>query len=295
LTVGWHGASPPQLPALHGAARLRGVLRMAVALALTLGMFGLFLVARGIDLAGKALMRRHLPALAPWVVHAWGRLALPLTGLDYRASGTPIANPGALVANHAGWLDIVVLMRATRVFFVSKSDVEGWPGIGLIARTIGTVFIERRPLEAKRQAAVLHTRLARGDRMVIFPEGTSTDGRRVLPFKSALFGVFFAPDLHERLWLQPVSIVYRAPEGMPPAFFGWWGGMEFGPHLQAVLALSRGGWVEVVFHPPLRAADFADRKALAARAEVLVRSAVEDRLAVSPALETASQRLAEPG
>jgi 1-acyl-sn-glycerol-3-phosphate acyltransferase len=171
------------------------------------------------------------------------------------------------VANHSSWLDIVVLQRAVRVFFVSKSEVAGWPVIGLIGRAIGTMFIERRPVEAKRQQAVLYRRLKRGDLMCIFPEGTSTDGQRVLPFKSALFGVFFDPELHGRLWVQPVAIRYRAPEGQPATFYGWWGEMDFGAHLARVLALSRGGVVEVAFLEPLRAADFTGRKALAEAAQ----------------------------
>jgi 1-acyl-sn-glycerol-3-phosphate acyltransferase len=176
------------------------------------------------------------------------------------------------VANHASWLDIVVLMRAMRVFFVSKAEVSGWPAIGFIGRSIGTMFIDRRPVEARRQTEALHARLRRGDRLAIFPEGTSTDGRRVIAFKSALFEVFHAPDLRGLLWVQPVSIVYRAPPGLPPAFYGWWGEMDFGRHLAAVLALSSGGAVEVTFHPPLAPADFPDRKSLAAAAEAAVRA-----------------------
>jgi lyso-ornithine lipid O-acyltransferase len=108
--------------------------------------------------------------------------------------------------------------------------------------------------------------------MVIFPEGTSTDGRRVLPFKSALFGCSSRLTLHDRLWVQPVSIVYRAPTGLPAGLLRLVGHMDFGAHLRDVLALSRGGRVEVVFHPPLRAADFAGRKALAERRRIRMSS-----------------------
>jgi 1-acyl-sn-glycerol-3-phosphate acyltransferase len=277
VSVGWYDAEPVAMPPPRGGALVRLWTRGAAAAALTAGLFAVFLVARGIDRLLKVLWRGHLPALAPWAVHLWGRLALPLAGLEYRATGVPMERPGALVANHAGWLDIVVLMRATRVFFVSKAEVEGWPGIGTIGRAIGTVFIERRPVEARRQQAVLHARLIRGDRMAIFPEGTSSDGQQVLPFKSTLFGVFLAPDLHDRLWVQPVTIGYRPPPGLPETFYGWWGDRDFAAHLRDVLAFSRGGVVEVVFHAPLRAADFADRKALCARAEAMVRSAARPK------------------
>ena len=159
-----------------------------------------------------------------------------------------------------------------RVFFVSKAEVSGWPVIGFIGRSIGTMFIERRPAEARRQTEALHARLKRGDRLCLFPEGTSTDGARVLPFKSALFGVFLAPDLREALWVPAGHPRLPAPPDLPPSFYGWWGDMEFGAHLRDVLALSRGGAVEVRFHPPLRAADSADRKALADAACAAVRA-----------------------
>ena len=98
----------------------------------------------------------------------------------------------------------------------------------MIGRAIGTMFIDRRPAEAKRQEAELFARLARGDRMAIFPEGTSTDGQRVLPFKSALFGVFFAPDLSgpHRGAAGDASPTARA-RACRPRFYGWWGEMDF--------------------------------------------------------------------
>ena len=142
----------------------------------------------------------------------------------------------------------------------------------MIGRAIGTMFIDRRPAEAKRQEAELFARLARGDRMAIFPEGTSTDGQRVLPFKSALFGVFFAPEMHGpgRGAAGDDRATGRAP-GLPASFYGWWGEMEFASHLRDVLARSTGGVVELTFHPPLPLAELRDRKALAQAAEAAVR------------------------
>jgi lyso-ornithine lipid O-acyltransferase len=282
LSVTWIGSPPERRPALGLRERLRFVSRAAALGLLTSGFFALFLICRGVDLLGKRLGRRRPPALAPWVVHLWAHAALPLTGLRYEQVGRPMGRPGALVANHASWLDILVLMRACRTFFVSKAEVRRWPGIGAVGRAIGTVFIERRPLEAKRQREVLFARLIRGDRMAIFPEGTSTDGLRVLRFKSTLFDVFFAPELRETVWIQPVTLVYHAPEGLPPAFYGWWGDMDFMESARSVLALSRGGRVEAVFHEPLRVRDFAGRKAVAATAEEAVRAGLASRAGSPP-------------
>jgi 1-acyl-sn-glycerol-3-phosphate acyltransferase len=272
VSIGWNGAEPPTVPAPGPAGKLRMVLRGLAAAVWTAGMFAVFLVARGVDLFVRRVWLGPVTALAPWVVHGWAHGALALLGLRFRRVGRPMDHPGAVVANHSSWLDIVVLQRAMRVFFVSKSEVAGWPVIGLIGRAIGTMFIERRPVEAKRQQAVLYRRLKRGDMMCIFPEGTSTDGQRVLPFKSALFGVFLDPELHSRLWVQPVAIRYRAPDGLPATLYGWWGEMDFGAHLARVLALSRGGEVEVAFLEPLRAADFTGRKTLAEAAQAAVQA-----------------------
>ena len=187
------------------------------------------------------------------MVRLWAAQALPTLGLGYVRHGEPMRRGGAFVANHSSWIDIVALQRAAAPFLVSKAEVRGWPVIGHIGRAIGTMFIDRRPAEAKRQEAQLFARLARGDRMAIFPEGTSTDGQRVLPFKSALFGVFFAPELQGRIAVQPVSIAYRPRPGLPAAFYGWWGEMDFASHLRDVMARSTGGVVELTFHPPLDA------------------------------------------
>lgn len=283
MSAAWNGADPPDLPPLRAAERLRLGLRAVAAVVWTAVLFAVFLAARGIDLWARAIALRPLPALAPWVVHAWGHGALALLGLRLEARGTPMGGPGALVANHASWIDIVVLMRAMRVFFVAKSEVSGWPVIGAIGRAIGTMFITRRPVEARAQTRALHARLKRGDRLCLFPEGTSSDGQRVLPFRSALFEVFFAPDLHGVLQVQPVSIVYRPRADLPAAFYGWWGEMDFGDHLAAVLARSRDGVVTVVFHPPLAATDFAGRKALAGAAEALVREGFDAALSQAAA------------
>lgn len=271
----WSGAEPPRLPPLTRGERVRLGLRLAWAVAALLGFFAVFLVLRGVDWLLERAAGRPVTRLGPAVVQVWAAQALRSLGLSYVQHGEPMREGGAFVANHSSWIDIWALQRAAAPFLVSKAEVRDWPGVGLIGRAIGTMFIDRRPAEAKRQEEALLARLARGDRMAIFPEGTSTDGQRILPFKSALFGVFLAPELAGRVAVQPVTIRYRPPRGLPASFYGWWGEMDFATHLRDVLARSAGGTVELTFHPPLRPEDFAGRKEMARAAEAAVRAAFD--------------------
>lgn len=271
----WSGAAAPELPPLGGRERLRLGLRLVWAGLALLGCFALFLIARGADWLAERLAGRPVTAMGAAVVQVWAAQALRSIGLGYRQHGEPMREGGAFVANHSSWIDIWALQRAAAPFLVSKAEVRDWPGIGLIGRAIGTMFIDRRPAQAKAQELELLARLARGDRMAIFPEGTSTDGQRILPFKSALFGVFFSPELKDRVAVQPVTIRYHPPAGLPASFYGWWGEMEFSDHMRDVLARSVGGTVEVTFHPALHPDDFAGRKELAQAAERAARSAFE--------------------
>lgn len=183
-------------------------------------------------------------------------------------------HPGAVVANHTSWLDILALNACAPVQFVSKAEVAGWPGIGALAKLAGTMFIRRDARDALSQQRMIEERIRAGQRLVFFPEGTSSDGRRVLPFKSTLFQAFFADGLAEVIWLQPVTLIYRASQD---GFYGWWGDMALGPHLARVLA-TPGGEVEVIFHPPLRVRDYLSRKQLSAACEVSVRIAMDQAL-----------------
>jgi 1-acyl-sn-glycerol-3-phosphate acyltransferase len=211
--------------------------------------------------------------VTPFITQAVCRAAFPILGLRLTVSGTPMRHRGAVVANHSSWLDIFSLNAAQRVYFVSKSEVAGWPGIGWLARATGTVFIARKGSEAKRQQEMFESRLRMGHRLLFFPEGTSTDATRIMSFKSTLFQAFYTHGLDQILHIQPVTVIYHAPQGQDPRFYGWWGDMEFAPHLLMTLAARRQGRVEVIFHPELAVTDFPDRKVLAAQCETVIRSA----------------------
>jgi 1-acyl-sn-glycerol-3-phosphate acyltransferase len=199
------------------------------------------------------------------------RLCLWILGLNWHREGALMTGPGAVVANHSSWLDILVLNAAMPVFFVAKSEVAGWPGINILTRVTNTHFVTRDPKLAVAQAREFSERTAAGHRLLFFPEGTSTDGRRVLPFKPTLFQGFLAPELPKDLAVQPMTAIYKAPPGRDPRFYGWFADMGLGPHLLAILAQPRQGGVTVRLHAPIPVAG-ETRKTLAAKAEAAVRS-----------------------
>ena len=245
------------------------LLRGTVIGVVTYGCLILLLVLRLIE---APLFAPRRP-VTPWITQVVCRTALIVIGLRLVRRGQPMAGEGAIVANHSSWLDIFVLNACDRIYFVSKSEVAGWAGIGWLARATGTLFIARKGSEALAQAALFQTRLHAQHRLLFFPEGTSTDAIRVVPFKSTLFAAFFADGLRDRLRIQPVSVVYHPPPGQDPRFYGWWGDMSFAPHFLRMLATARHGHVEVTFHDPVAVAAFTDRKALAAHCEAVIRAA----------------------
>ena len=247
---------------------LRVLLRGGALGLLTYGCLALLLLVRLVE---RPLCGQARP-VTPFITQFVCRAAFVLLGLPLTVRGRPMRQKGAVVANHSSWLDIFALNAVQRVYFVAKSEVAGWPGIGWLARATGTVFIARKGSEAKRQQALFEARLRMGHKLMFFPEGTSTDALRVLPFKSTLFAAFYTHGLDRVLHVQPVTVVYHAPPGEDPRFYGWWGDMDFAPHLLITLAARRQGRVEVIFHPEVPVDAFPDRKQLAAHCERVIRT-----------------------
>jgi 1-acyl-sn-glycerol-3-phosphate acyltransferase len=141
---------------------------------------------------GLWIVALRFPALSPEAqqahVQAWSLQLLAHAGVRLRIQGQPpSAGPLLLVANHLSWLDIPVLHAARHCRFVSKSDVQGWPLIGTLATAAGTLFIERSSRrDALRMVQTLHSALEQGEMLAVFPEGTTGDGRSMLPFHANL-------------------------------------------------------------------------------------------------------------
>ncbi|WP_083096541.1 lysophospholipid acyltransferase family protein [Pseudophaeobacter leonis] len=267
MSATWNEGKAPEPLRITALGWLLVVLRACVLGGLVFGGLILLLLVR---LFERPFCGLHRP-VTPFITQFVCRNAFRVLGIGFSTRGSLMRQRGAVVANHTSWLDIFALNARKRIYFVSKAEVAAWPGIGWLARATGTVFIERNPARAKEQTDLFEARLKAGHKLLFFPEGTSTDGLRVLPFKTTLFAAFFSDHLRDISYIQPVSVVFHAPLGREERFYGWWGDMDFAPHLLKTLASGRQGRVELIYHAPLRVADFANRKALAAACEARVR------------------------
>jgi 1-acyl-sn-glycerol-3-phosphate acyltransferase len=228
----------------------------------------------------RPLFGLHRP-ITPYFTQAVARVLFFILGISNTREGEVMKTPGAIVSNHSSWLDIFALYGHMRAYFLSKSEVANWPGIGFLTRLAGTLFISRDRKHVKAQTRLIETRLLAGQRLAFFPEGTSTDGMRVLRFNSTLFQSFFNPDIYHESYVQPVSIIYTAPVEQDKSFYGWWGNMDFGPHFLKIMALRQKGSVRVVYHPAVKVDEFANRKELAAYMEQIVRQGMPPERRIS--------------
>jgi 1-acyl-sn-glycerol-3-phosphate acyltransferase len=220
------------------------------------------------------LLRRRWTATLPRFYH---RQCCRILGVDVRRVGEPATSrPVLFAANHVSYTDITVLGSLIAGSFVAKSEIAGWPLFGQLAKLQRSVFVDRRVGSTAQQRDAIADRLAAGDALILFPEGTSSDGNFMLPFKSALFSVVYKRE--QPVTVQPVSVVYARLDGLPIGrllrpFFAWYGDMELAPHLWHLLGLGR---IEAIveFHPPVAVADFPTRKALAEYCQRQVESGV---------------------
>jgi 1-acyl-sn-glycerol-3-phosphate acyltransferase len=199
------------------------------------------------------------------------RATCALVGMRVRSIGMPAGadgRPVIFVANHSSWLDIVVLGGRLEGCFVSKTEIGSWPIINVVAWLGRTVFVVRRRTAIGRERDAMVERLRHGDNLILFPEGTSSDGCRVLPFRSAFLSVAerqLTPGGQTAL-VQPVSVVYDRLAYLPTgrstrSVFAWYGDMSLARHAWR-LAQYRGLRATVLLHVPLEPSAFADRKAL---------------------------------
>jgi 1-acyl-sn-glycerol-3-phosphate acyltransferase len=193
-----------------------------------------------------------------WRTVAW------MMGLRIQLVGTPAAGRSVLfVSNHSSWLDIIVLGAALDACFIAKREVGEWPVINLVAKLGRTVFVSRSRTQTKGEAGMIRERLGQGDNIILFPEGTTSDGGRVMPFRSAFLSV---ADHARRV--QPVSLVFDRLGGLPACrrdrpLFAWYGDMDLASHIWRLARRSKTR-ATIVLHAPLDPSGWQDRKALTA-------------------------------
>jgi 1-acyl-sn-glycerol-3-phosphate acyltransferase len=174
----------------------------------TFGGLAVLLLVRLVEKPAYGMARPWTPKITQSVC----RFAFWVLGMRLEVIGTPMPGSAVAVANHTSWLDIFALNAFDDIYFVAKSEVANWPMIGWLARATGTQFITRDRKQAQLHLQLLQHRLRHGHRLLFFPEGTSTDGRRVLPFKPTLFQSFLTPDLPDDLSIQAITLAFHAPE-----------------------------------------------------------------------------------
>ncbi len=241
--------------------------------AVAAGIFGLALVLAPLQLIFIKLGARRAAAALPVFYH---RLAVKMIGVKVVVVGAPVdPGPVLFVSNHVSWLDIPVIGSTLKTSFVAKREVGDWGAFGTLARLQQTVFIDReRRAQTRDQGTQISRRLDAGDNLVLFAEGTSTDGSVVLPFKSALFVVAERDGVP--LTVQPMTVAYRMINGLPITramrpVIGWYGDMDLVPHFKKLLSLGTIT-VELRFHEPVQSVAFPSRKALANHCHEAVRS-----------------------
>ena len=252
----------------------------------------------------QLIAMRFFPRQAGLLPMVWQRVAAFMLDLKVRVEGVPApGRPLLIVANHVSWLDIVTLGSLMPVSFIAKREVSEWPVVRRLARLQRSVFIDRARRTATAEAGeAIATRLASGDALVLFAEGTTGDGVSVLPFRSALVGAAAKASIAARkaeappaesgltseagapgdetdlITIQPVAIVYAALHGLPigrlrMTDIAWHGDMDLAPHLSSLVATGAIDAV-VAFGTPLVLRVGGDRKQATATAEREVRAMV---------------------
>ena len=256
---------------------LLALTRLLAYLALTLACAPIQLAL----VATKAPARDRFPKI-------YHRLCAWVLGFRLVVNGTPDASrPCLFVSNHLSYLDIIVLGALIDGNFVAKSEVAGWPFFGPLSRLQRTVYVDRKRASAGRQRDSLVERLADDGRLILFPEGTSSDGNRTLPFRSALFavastrGTAGAP-----LTVQPISLACTHLDGWPLGrnlrwVYAWYGDMDLLQHIWRVAGLG-ALTVTVTFHQPVTVEAFSSRKALAQYCEQVVTTGMAEALSGRP-------------
>lgn len=232
------------------------------------------------------LMLFHRGRGAYILPHLWQGFICRIFGLTVIVEGTPVQDRQTVyVCNHVSYLDIPVIGSVLKAAsFIAKKEVAGWPVFGLLSKLQQTAFISRSRNDAQREKNALFNMLGEGKSLILFPEGTSTDGRDIAPFKSSLFSMTL-DDSRQGLLIQPITLCVEQVDGRSTDQqavrdrYAWYGDMTMPPHLKEFTGL-RGAVIRLIFHNPVDPKDFADRKMLADHCRAVVRAGLTQEAGV---------------
>ncbi|HSE37602.1 MAG TPA: lysophospholipid acyltransferase family protein [Blastocatellia bacterium] len=235
---------------------LRPIIRACALIVWTLVMYAVLILGLPVALASK---KSH--AWRGLIFHKWAGLTTAILGLKIAVHGASPAPPFLLVSNHLSYVDVMVFASQLKCVFVARGDVAGWPVIGLLCRGVGTIFVDRgKRTDVARVNGLIEQALNDRRGVVMFPEGTSTRGDAVLPFKPSLL----EQAARAGLGVSYAALSYRTRAGEPPAHLSvcWWGEMTFVKHVIGLLRLSEIHATVLFGAEPIEA---SDRKLLADR------------------------------
>lgn len=210
----------------------------------------------------------------------WG--LCKIFGLRLSIAGTMChQRPTLYIANHVSYLDIFLLGSIVPGYFVAKSEVASWPLLGKIARLQNTLFIERNSRRAREQVGLLQNQLINGDNLILFPEGTSTEGAHVEPFKSSLFHAA-ETNSNVDILIQPMTLAYVTHNNQVMSqsirdYYAWYSTMPFLSHFIQALGM-RNAVVELIFHAPVKISAFDSRKACAEHCWTTIDHTLQERI-----------------
>ncbi len=195
------------------------------------------------------------------IPHLYHNMTCAIFNVKVKIEGTRIDDGQILyVGNHLSYIDIPVLGGNMPATFIAKHEVKNWPIFGTLGSLSKTVYITRDRNAADKAIQSIEKSLKAERSLILFPEGTSTDGYNILPFKSSLFELFLNNQIKDNLIIQPFTLTINPPQNHD--LYAWYGEMEMVPHLWR-LALSKGIDLTLIFHPPRKASAYNNRKIFA--------------------------------
>ena len=205
-----------------------------------------------------------IPLIGLWLPVIFHRLLIWLLSvkIEYEGNYQRAKDCNFFVSNHLSYLDIPILGSTFPLRFVAKSEIEFWPIFGFLSKLARTIFIKRNRLDSLIQKNKILNFLSSGDKIFIFPEGTTSDGNRVLDFKSSSFAALE----NQNFLIQPIIIFYSDFNGIPinrwlRPVIAWYGDMDFKPHLLKLVSL-RSLKARLIYIEPVSSSNFASRKEL---------------------------------